>query len=177
MLMRLVLDKPAAVVATPPASTPDPIELLRARTQGKSLRTTDSFDTRAFIYRVVELLASAASDDGDRCAAALLAIVENEEPPEFGSLVGVPARWGGTEISRRDDYLHRAVDELDLQSGESKRVALHKAWNGFAAGLYLRWRDDAAPPEDCSHLHWNLFFATKFNRGKVLSARQLGNIL
>lgn len=150
---------------------------LRTRTRGRRLREADPFDARAMLYRAATKIAALADPDADRVAAALLAVVDTEEPPALEALLGIPERWAGADIERRNEYLRRVARELDIEPGRSLRDAVHAEWERFAIRLWPQWRDDEEPPPDCSHLHRLLFWATKCSRGKVLQPRQIGSIV
>lgn len=145
--------------------------------RGRRLRVADPYDARAMLYRAARTIAGLADPDADRVAAALLAVVDNEEPPSLDALLGIPIRWGGADLDQRNDYLRRAAREIDIESGRSVRDAVFREWKLFEARLWPQWRDDEEPPLDCSHLHRMLFFATRYSRGRVLQPRQLGSIL
>lgn len=155
----------------------DQLDALRARTQRTALRIEDPYDSRAALYRAAALIAAARHPDTDRVAAALFAVATHEEPPKLEALLGIPARWSGSDIERRNARLRRAAVYIDVPPGRSVRVALAAEWKRFVRQLWPLWRDEFDAPVGCSYLNLLLFEATRFSRGETLSARQIGNIL
>jgi len=79
---------------------------------------------------------------------------------------------------RRDHWLRKAAALIDADGSTTGSQKLETEWNKFITrGAWNVWRDDYAPPPGTSAFDEALFFATRYNRSKSLTARRLAQIL
>lgn len=90
----------------------------------------------------------------------------------------MPTTWKAWRRAQRDYWLCQAAQHVDANGTWSGCVSLEREWETFLSrGPWRQWRDDASPPDGTSKLSSALFFASRYNRGCALVARQLDRIV
>lgn len=80
-------------------------------------------------------------------------------------------------LMQRDQWLCEALKLIPEKSLQAACNRLDHEWSEFLArGLWRACRDDPEPPESASPLSRCLFFASRFNRGQNLEAKQIKRV-
>jgi len=131
----------------------------------------------ARLRRLADGSASAADEAAHR--AALRAWLEAPEALSLERACGVVASFDQRRRRQRNHWLEVAARLLpDRDRPWLAAVALDREWARFVSrGPWQRWRNRDCPPDDATELQKALYWATRFNRGGPLDARQLARVL
>jgi hypothetical protein len=82
------------------------------------------------------------------------------------------------QMMQRGQWICEAAKQIPQTSAWTVSDRLAAEWQEFITrGPWRLWRDDSDPPADASPLSRCLFYASRHNRGKALSAKQIGRIV
>lgn len=92
--------------------------------------------------------------------------------------LGLPTTHTQMRILRRDHWLCKAAFLIDADGSTTGSQKLETEWTRFITrGAWYQWREDAGPPSAATPLSEALFWATRYNRSKSLTARHIARIV
>jgi hypothetical protein len=147
-----------------------------ALTEGDSSNSLDESDGVARIVRLAS--GKASSEDLRFLGMAARTWIDSDGEITFERCMRLPTTPDAFRCMQRDRWLCEAAGRLGGASAWAMSCAVSDQWAVFVArGPWREWRDDADPPKHASPLSCALFYASHFNRGNSLGARQVHRIV
>lgn len=116
--------------------------------------------------------------DLDKLSFAFSQYLASTDGEAMEVLLGIPCTRDKRLQLMRNLWLGRAVALLERPGPWMKAVELEGHWKRFVTrGGWRRWRDQAEPPACADELERVLFWATRYNDGDFLSARQIDRVI
>jgi hypothetical protein len=92
--------------------------------------------------------------------------------------LGLPVSPEAWRTLQRDMWVNTLALEHKGRSPWKTACNVEDAWTAFLSrGPWRHWRDDDEPPSHATTEQAGLYWASRFNRGNALSAKQISRIL
>lgn len=132
-------------------------------------------DPVAMIFRFA--MGRATQSDLKNFGRACRNWIENNGDLALERLLHLPSTPEKFRLMQRDLWLCEAIKLIPEKSLMAAGDRLETEWAQFLArGLWRFCRDDPEPPPTANPLSRCLFFASKFNRGESLEAKQIKRV-